>query len=40
MFVVPWPRDWASPMPLIVATGRVADAQTTWLVKFCVELSV
>ena len=40
MFVVPVASDWARPLPLIVATDGVADAQATWLVRFCVELSV
>ena len=29
----------ASPPAVIVATAGVADAQVTWLVRFCVELS-
>ena len=29
----------ASPAAVIVATEVVADAQVTWLVRFCVELS-
>ena len=34
-----WPTAVASPAALIVATEVVADAQVTWLVRSCVELS-
>ena len=37
---VPVPTPVANPAAVIVATEVVADAQVTWLVKFCVELSV
>ena len=36
---VPAATPVASPAVLIVATDDVADAQVTWLVRFCVELS-
>src|SRR5207247_338552 len=37
---VPAPTPVATPDAVIVATEVVAEAQVTWLVKFCVELSV
>ena len=37
---VPAPTAVASPVLEIVATEVVAEAQVTWLVRFCVELSV
>ena len=36
---VPVATPVASPAVLIVATDVVAEAQVTWLVRFCVELS-
>ena len=33
------PRRWPGRPAVIVATVGVADAQVTWLVRFCVELS-
>ena len=39
MVDVPADTPVASPAVLIVATDAVADAQVTWLVRFCVELS-
>jgi hypothetical protein len=37
---VPVPAPVASPAAVMVATEVVADAHVTWLVRFCVELSV
>src|SRR5262245_53984766 len=36
---VPWPAAVASPADVIVATEVVAEAQVTWVVRFCVVLS-
>ena len=40
MVEVPVPTAVASPAAVMVATVVVADVQVTWLVKFCVVLSV
>ena len=37
---VPGATPVARPAAVIVATGGVAEAQVTWLVRFCVVLSV
>ena len=37
---VPVPTPVANPAVVIVATEVVAEAQVTWLVKSCVEVSV
>ena len=39
MVEVPVATPVANPDEVIVATEGVADAQVTWLVRFCVELS-
>ena len=40
MVEVPAATPVARPAAVIVATEVVAEAQVTWLVRFCVELSV
>ena len=39
MLEVPVATAVASPAAVMVATEVVAEAQVTWLVRFCVELS-
>ena len=39
MVEVPAATPVASPAAVMVATEVVAEAQVTWLVRFCVELS-